>query len=175
MEELVSSLSQIITGVNFRAGKAFCWSPKTRRISYVPSSTQPQLAIWSLLHEASHALLDHRDYTSDFELLQMEVAAWQKARELAKQHRQKIDEQHIETCLNTYRDWLHRRSTCPSCSLQGLQTDPIYYRCLNCQSIWKVTASRFCRPYRSIKSGKQDSSASIDQKPIGHFVEVLDC
>ncbi len=160
MEELVSNLSKTMPEVNFRIGKTFCWSPKTKRVSYVPSSTQPALAIWSLLHETSHALLNHRDYTTDFELLQMEVAAWQKARELARQYHQKIDEEHIEACLNTYRDWLYRRSTCPVCDLQSLQVDPTHYECLNCHSVWKVTASRFCRPYRLSSSTKQTKKSS---------------
>lgn len=166
MEELVSNLAQAMPDVSFRIGKTFCWSPKTKRVNYVPSSTQPTLAIWSLLHETSHALLNHCDYTSDFELLQMEVAAWQKARELARQYDQKIDEEHIETCLNTYRDWLHRRSTCPVCDLQSLQTTPVRYTCLNCHSTWKVTASRFCRPYRLVHNAPQP------KKPSAHKAQT---
>lgn len=154
MDELVRSLLQAMPEVSFRAGKTFCWSPKTKCVSYVPSSTEPSVAIWSLLHEASHALLNHYDYASDFELLQMEVGAWGKAQELARAHQQQISDDHIQHCLDTYRDWLHQRSTCPVCKLLSLQTDSTHYRCFNCQTVWRVTASRFCRPYRLSKGAQ---------------------
>jgi hypothetical protein len=62
-----------------------------------------------------------------------------------------IDEEHIQNCLDTYRDWLHKRSTCPRCDSHGLQTSE-QYKCYNCRAVWRVGNERFCRAYRSLQS-----------------------
>jgi hypothetical protein len=105
-------------------------------------------SIFSLLHELGHALLEHKDYTYDVELLKIEVAAWDRARTLAEQYGVTLDEDHIQDCLDTYRDWLHLRATCPTCFGRSLQSTETCYRCFNCQTEWSVTRSRLCRPYR---------------------------
>jgi hypothetical protein len=105
---------------------------------------------WSLLHETGHGLLVHADYQSDLELLHMEVAAWEKAKELGQAFGVQIDPNHIEDCLDTYRDWLHRRSTCPTCGSVSLQHNSTEYHCHNCNAMWQVSSSRFCRPYRQL-------------------------
>jgi hypothetical protein len=147
MDELIFQLKKDFPALAFEPSETFCWSPSQQHILYVPGSKQPRGA-WSLLHELSHALLGHLGYDSDFELLQLEVAAWHKANELAETYALKIDEAHIQKCLNTYRDWLHQRSTCPTCGTKSLQADARHYQCFNCQASWQVTASRFCRSYR---------------------------
>jgi len=148
MEQLLQSLSADHPDIHFVAGKTFYWSPTSQEVFYKYSSID-QSSLWSLLHETGHALLGHTRYVLDFELLQLELAAWQKASELAECHGIAMDTDHIENCLDSYRDWLHRRSICPSCGTQALQIDEgSAYRCYNCQNTWKVTPSRFCRPYR---------------------------
>lgn len=136
--------------IGFTAGTRFCWSPATRQVFYArPASRDGVDAMYSLLHETGHALLDHRRYRLDFELLQMEVEAWERARGLAADYRIDLDEDHIQDCLDTYRDWLYRRSICPSCTSKALQADDRpEYRCHNCHAVWRVATSRFCRPYR---------------------------
>ena len=148
MVELLEKLQFDYPGITFIQGNTFYWSPKTQSVTYAPGSTQPDIAQWSLLHEVSHGILDHKHYFSDFELMQLEVAAWQHARILAKKYGIKIDQEHIQDCLDTYRDWLHMRATCPSCSTVSAQKDPNTYECFNCHTSWHVSNSRFCRPYR---------------------------
>lgn len=152
MEKLIVRLQARFPGLRFTAGEQFRWSPETGEISY-KAGADGKRATWSLLHETGHALLEHQNYQADFELLRLEIAAWEKARELSAHLGIKMSEDHIEDCLDTYRDWLHKRSICPSCSTKCLQQgDFVHYRCHNCHTVWKVTASRFCRAYRSTKN-----------------------
>lgn len=149
MHTLLSLLQKDFPELHFEAGQKFTWSPKTASIIYNKASAKDDtVAAWSLLHEAGHALLEHSTYASDFELLNMEVEAWAKAKELAQGYDIAIDSDHIEDCLDTYRDWLYARSTCPNCTVCSLQIDNRTYHCFNCGTKWQVSASRHCRPYR---------------------------
>jgi len=149
MESLVNVLRTRFPNISYREGSTFCWSPRTREVFYVPSQ-RSQSATWSLLHETAHALLGHIAYQTDFELVRMEVAAWEKAKDIGEAMDVLIDEDHVQDCLDTYRDWLCARSVCPQCNTQALQQANLrYYQCFNCHMQWKVTPSRFCRAYRS--------------------------
>ena len=132
---------------SFKAGKQDFWSPGTKTITYNPNRTLGELQ-YGLLHELSHALLLHKNYSSDFRLLKMESEAWYKAAELGKKYGLIISDEHIQNCLDTYRDWLHQRSRCPDCGLHVLQYSPTSYKCFNCGAQWSVTSSRFRRAYR---------------------------
>jgi predicted RNA-binding Zn-ribbon protein involved in translation (DUF1610 family) len=131
----------------FQPGKQEHWSPKTRTITYqvTDSTDEPS---YGLLHELAHALLGHNSYKTDFELLKLESLAWREAAKLGRKYGLKIDEDHIQNCLDTYRDWLHRRSKCPTCGTHVLQTDASTYRCFNCGTSWQVSSGRFARSYR---------------------------
>ena len=142
---LLFHLSKSYPSVLFKPADTFYWSPKDKTVYYAEDRPDAQ---WSLLHELSHALLEHTSYSSDFELLLLEVAAWEKANKLAKNFEISIDPEHIQDCLETYRNWLHQRSACPTCNMRGLQTSPTIYECTNCLSRWSVSMARFCRPYR---------------------------
>lgn len=149
MQPLIKQLEALLPDVVFTLGTRFYWSPKTREVFYSDTDSDDTNAIWALLHETSHALLGHRSYRNDFELIEIEIAAWEKAKGLAQQLQlPKIEEDHIQDCLDTYRDWLHKRCVCPHCSSRSFQKDARHYQCHNCHSVWKVTASRFCRTYR---------------------------
>jgi hypothetical protein len=67
---------------------------------------------------------------------------------IGRKYRIKLDNNHIQDCLDTYRDWLHRRSKCPTCGMHVLQKDVRTYQCFNCDASWRVSAGRFARPYR---------------------------
>ncbi len=154
MELLLASLKTAYPHLEFASGKQFSWSPETHEIIY-KIGTDDQRDRWSLLHETGHALLGHTAYQADYSLLRLEVAAWEKARELAAQFAVVLDEDHVQDCLDTYRDWLYKRSICPSCASKCLQQDDYaHYRCYNCHAVWRVTPSRFCRSYRSSKLKK---------------------
>lgn len=152
MQQLLKTLRSDYPELNFKAGKQFCWSPETAEIFYI-AQAKGQTASWSLLHETGHALLGHKSYKADFELLQLEIAAWEKARQLSAVLGITIDEDHIEDCLDTYRDWLYKRSICPKCGNQCLQQDDYqHYNCFNCHAVWRVSANRFGRAYRRHKN-----------------------
>jgi len=151
MDKLVAELQNLLPDVQFTPGEVFSWSSYARTITYAQKPAAEEHALWTLLHESSHALLGHQGYGYDFELLLLEVAAWEKAKQLAPEFGLEIDEDHIQDCLDTYRDWLHRRSTCPACQTVSLQASPQDYQCYNCRHRWSVTPERFCRPYRRTK------------------------
>ncbi len=160
MKQLITQLRIKYPTLKFRSGDQFSWSPETKEIIYKSSSGKN--ATWSLLHETGHALLGHQSYKADFELVRLEIDAWQKAREVAHELDITISEDHIEDCLDTYRDWLYKRSICPNCGTKSVQQDDyIHYRCFNCSTVWKVTASRFCRAYRSTKNVVQPSTLHL--------------
>lgn len=104
-----------------------------------------------LLHELGHALLDHRDFVHDVDLLHIERDAWEKARQLAQKYEMEIDDDTVETALDSYRDWLHARSLCPRCHQTGLQDNQtLNYYCVNCPARWQVNDARACGLKRKI-------------------------
>ena len=148
MKNLIKALAKDYGELKFKPGKIFSWSPIGSVVTYPLNQKDSRLGSWSLLHEVSHALLSHNTYASDLELLVMEAEAWHKAKQLGNKFDVKIDEEHMQDCLDTYRDWLHKRSACPRCNARGLQEDNYSYNCFNCFMTWSVTPARFCRPYR---------------------------
>lgn len=155
---LVERLAADYPQLTFAAGASFYWSPANHQVMY-RRNAEGVTAIFSLLHEVGHALLDHKRYKLDFELLQLEVAAWEQATAIASSYGIAIDGEHVQDCLDSYRDWLYRRSICPTCSTKALQQDdkPLY-RCFNCHATWRVAPSRFCRPYRR-QNGRMTTTA----------------
>jgi hypothetical protein len=147
MDILLDKLRLDFPALNIIEGDTFCWSPHDQVVYYAPARKRTDA--WTLLHEASHGILQHTTFTSDFELLRLEMAAWEKAKQLAARYKLQISDDHIEDCLDTYRDWLHKRSLCPSCDVKSLQIDSSTYGCINCKTNWRVSNSRLCRPYRT--------------------------
>ena len=149
MDDLIKRIQQDHPGLVFNSGRLHCWSPEKGQISYADDDHTHSME--GLLHELGHARLSHDGYLSDLELLQKEVEAWQEALCLAGLYGLTLDEEHMQDCLDTYRDWVHKRSTCPLCTNIGIQENEKQYSCLNCSHVWHVTDSRFCRPYRRSK------------------------
>jgi hypothetical protein len=146
MEALITRLQVDFPVYTFEPAEEASWSSHRQCITYTLHDESK--GVWSVLHEVGHAVLNHTNYRSDAELLRMEAAAWDQALVIAERYDVVIPQYHRESCLDTYRDWLHRRSTCPNCNSHGLQQPDKYYRCLNCQQKWQVSPNRFCRPYR---------------------------
>lgn len=140
-DQIVADFEHLFT---FKKGPVFSWSSSENTVYYSKSRKSSENAVWSLLHEIGHAQLGHRQYNDDLELLMMEVAAWKQAKVLAEQYHLVIEEDHIEDCLDSYRDWLHARSRCPECATHSLQVDEVTYECYNCNTKWQVPASRMC-------------------------------
>ena len=114
--------------LTIRDGKKFAFRPpKTVMVG-------PEEDFWELLllHEVAHAVLRHKTFRLDAERLKMEAAAWDKATELAKIYGIEIDEDFVQNQLDTYRDWLHKKSRCPKCGLTRFQTPDGQYSCPRC-------------------------------------------
>ena len=159
--DLIDKLRKDFPAVTFEHGETFRWSPQSHKITYKMSDKDD---VWAAFHELGHAVLGHKQYSSDFELLRLEVSAWDQACKIAQDYGHSIGTDHIQNCLDTYREWLHRRSTCPQCNSRSLQQSATLYHCFNCQTDWKVTASRFCRPYRqSVLHPNKKSPAQSEQ------------
>jgi hypothetical protein len=156
--KLLAHLKKDYPNFTFIEGTTFVWSPQDKTITYRSNALTHVAGQWSLLHELSHGILGHSTYRSDIELLKMEAEAWRKATEMAPHYNLTIPDDYAQNCLDTYRDWLHLRSKCPRCSAHSLQTDAHTYKCINCAHYWKVSNSRFCRPYRRSQNKKTPPS-----------------
>lgn len=162
MHTLIKKLAASYPQFTFVPSASFYWCPETAEVFYDDAKFDQDSSIWSLLHETSHALLGHTTYKADLELLQLEVAAWNHALILASEHGINIDGEYVQDCLDTYRDWLYRRSLCPGCGAQCIQIDSSnFYRCFNCHTRWHVSPSRFCRPYRRSQAAKLPAGAAV--------------
>lgn len=146
---LLQRLKRDYPALTFVEGTDFAWSPVTKTIVYNPKALEGPAF---LLHELAHASLNHTLYKRDIELLVMERAAWDLAMSsLGPRYDYDIDDELVEQTLDTYRDWLHARSTCPSCGSTGLQTKQREYKCLACGQIWQVNEARTCELRRYTK------------------------
>lgn len=141
MSSLIHKLKASYPDFSFVKAEHFSWSPETQTIFYDPSQAN---ATHLVLHELSHGILGHRQYRRDIELVAMETAAWEKAREYADEYNVRFKEPIIQDHLDTYRDWLHARSTCPQCSANGYQTKAFEYECPACTHKWRVNEARLC-------------------------------
>ena len=138
---LLHKLKTDYPAIHFMVSDSYVWSPETKTVFYVHEGPQSKAL---LLHEVSHGLLEHSEYKRDVELLAMEAAAWDKAKVLAEHYHFPLSEIVAEEHLDTYRDWLHARSTCPNCSATGYQTGKETYSCPACTTEWQVNEARVC-------------------------------
>jgi hypothetical protein len=125
--------------------EGFSWSPEERTVFYMETNDTALL-----LHELSHGLLSHQDYRRDVELIAMETAAWEEARRISARYGVTIDDDVADQHLETYRQWMHDRSTCPECEASGVQTGRQAYHCIACGARWKVNEARLCALRRHV-------------------------
>ena len=156
ISNVILRLQQEYPKVKFASGDNFVWSSTNRTVTYI--NKDDDISVWALIHETAHASLDHKDYTTDHQLLNLETQAWVEAKFIANKLNVVIDQDHIEDCLDTYRDWLHKRATCPSCDVVTLQQQDRNYKCFNCQTIWKVPNSPICQVVRQKIPNRIDPS-----------------
>jgi hypothetical protein len=138
---LLPKLHETYPQIAFAAGNRYAWSPDSHTVFYDESDPDN---ISLLLHELAHGLLDHHSYSKDVELIAIESEAWDKALELAPLYKIKITDDNVQDNLDTYREWLHARSTCPSCEATGYQSGKNIYTCVACSHTWKVNEARIC-------------------------------
>lgn len=145
------SLAQLKTdfpAINFELADDFYWSAQHQQLFYQPAALKTSAGMFQLFHELGHALLNHRNFESGVELLQLETEAWAKARTIAQSYNLTLDETQVQNSLDSYRDWLHQRSTCPSCNNISVEITDSHYRCFNCQQQWTVPVNQRSRGYR---------------------------
>ncbi len=141
LSSLIETLKTAYPQFTFTEAERFSWSPSEHTVFYAPNES-PAAAL--LLHELSHGLLDHHAYRRDVELVAMETAAWEEAKQQAKALSLQVDDDDIQDHLDTYREWLHARSTCPECNANGYQTGAFTYECPACTHTWRVNEARIC-------------------------------
>ena len=128
---LLARLRADYPNLKFLAGERFLFHPPTT-IQYVDADDY-----LLLLHELGHYLIGQNDYNQDVELLQIESAAWAKAKELCAKYHLTFDENYAESCLDSYRDLLHHNSLCPNCGLNGYEDEHQTYHCPLCGASWQ--------------------------------------
>jgi hypothetical protein len=138
---LLSRLKDNYPQFSFKPGDDFLWSSSDNTIYYNNKIDNQSVF---LLHELSHALLNHISYTSDIQLITMERQAWDYTLELASSYNITIPDRIIQSTLDSYRKWLHLRSLCPNCKTVGVQTKEQTYHCVACQHKWKTNEARTC-------------------------------
>lgn len=150
----IKDVSALFPEFSFAEHEVFHWSPSKNCVFYNPELLKQPQGMYQLLHEISHALLGHTHFGSGVELLRMETDAWEKAKQLATENNIAIDNQHIERCLDSYRDWLHMRSTCPNCQNIAAEVENNTYHCFNCFQKWTVPKNQRSRYYRLKSASK---------------------
>lgn len=157
-KSVLDSCQNLAPHIQFKETNTFYWSPEKLTVYYNAKDLPKPEGTWALIHETAHALLQHKSYSYDLDLIILELQAWEKAKKLGSSISVNIDENHIQDCMDTYRNWQYHRSTCPYCTHSGMQIDKTTYQCINCLAKWIVSQSRFCRSYRKIVSIKKPSS-----------------
>lgn len=143
ISSLVPRLRVDFPNIHFEIGDDCYWSPSTATIHTTRLHSHEDAL--TLLHEVGHAVLGHSHFERDLDLLRIEREAWDHVRHtLAPRYGIEVSEDNIEDMLDTYREWLHARSTCPQCRLTGIQTDMAIYHCVGCGHDWRVNDARRC-------------------------------
>lgn len=136
---LIKRLKADYPQFKFIKSSNYSWSHSDSTIYYADNDD-----ISFLFHELSHGVLNHTDYNRDIELIAMEREAWDYTIKIASEYNISISNDIIQSTLDTYRDWLHKRSTCPNCTAIGVQIKKQSYKCLACGHQWQVNESRTC-------------------------------
>lgn len=126
--EFLTRLADDCLDLRFVFGAKFAFRPP-RTIVIGPSEPAWRLLI---LHEVGHAISKHNSFKMDVTRLKMENQAWDEARKLAPIYQVAIDEEVIQSELDTYRNWLHQKSRCPICGLTRFQTPDGEFYCPRC-------------------------------------------
>lgn len=142
--------------IAFRRAPAARWSPDERTVFYRAVNSVESLA--DALHELGHALNNHTDFHQDIDLLRLEREAWETAAGLAISYGWPLPPELAENALDTYREWLHARSRCPTCRNPGIQSKTTNeYYCVICASRWRTNDARNCELRRFTTTPKNRS------------------
>lgn len=145
ISSLLDKISADFSDLKFAKDDTFYWSPKSQTIFHPNIDALEDILF--LLHEIGHARLNHLEYSRDIELIDMEREAWKYAcQKLAPKYGipLSMDDDLVEDSLDSYRQWLNSRSTCPTCHAIGLEQAKQTYACLVCKGHWTVNEARTC-------------------------------
>lgn len=140
-KSLLKQLKADYPELKFVSSDDYRWSFEDQSVYYDENNS---INAPLLLHETAHGLLGHEAYSADINLIKLERDAWTKAEELAQKYSVTIAESTREDALDSYREWLHTRSLCPTCGKNGIQTDSNLYECLVCSAKWRVNDAKNC-------------------------------
>jgi hypothetical protein len=146
---MIDKLKLKYPAIQFVPSERYSFISHKNTVTYLESDDNP-LGHHSLLHELAHAMLEHNHYKNDINLLKIERDAWALTKKFLNEHGIEIDKEHIEDCLDTYRDWIYKRASCPRCAHIGYQTSKSSYDCVFCVITWRVPESRLCMVKRTL-------------------------
>lgn len=139
VNKFITQLKRDFPQFRIRSGKKFMFRfPDEIRYELLEADELNTEFAMQLLHEIGHGILEHKFFRTDPERLKMERAAWEEARKLCRRYQIKYDEELVELKMDSYRDWLHRRSKCKKCGLTRYQTKDGEYHCPNCEIMEKI-------------------------------------
>ncbi|OGL31030.1 hypothetical protein A3F37_04485 [Candidatus Saccharibacteria bacterium RIFCSPHIGHO2_12_FULL_41_12] len=144
-DQLLEKLIAIYPNIKFSSANSFSWNYNKKCVSYNKNS---EFAVADLLHEIGHAQCDHEGYTSDLSLLSKEIEAWSIAEDIGKRLNISIPKNYIDKCINSYRNWVYKRSLCPKCLQNGIEKFEREYVCTNCYERWQVSSAQESRVYK---------------------------
>lgn len=133
---------------NFVDSSVFYWSAIDSTIHFDSKLMHSDEGLYKLIHEIGHAESQHKNFNSGIRLLSLETEAWDKALAIASTFDIEIPADFIEHSLDSYRDWLHKRSMCPDCKTIGIESGENQYKCFNCRQKWTVSGDQRSRCYR---------------------------
>lgn len=149
--KLLRQLEKDFPAISFSVDQLFKWSPDNQCIYFNPKLPQAPLF---LLHELAHCSLGHNTYRFDIELLKKEAEAWNYVKtKLCPRYQITFSDKLAQNTIDSYRDWLHKRSRCPYCQAVGSQIKANTYYCVDCHHNWQVNDAKFTqlKRYRQTK------------------------
>ncbi len=69
----------------------------------------------------------------------MEVAAWHYTKKLAQKHNIELDLEYVESCIESYDEWVSKRGCCPTCDNYCLEARENQFSCFMCGTRWQVS------------------------------------
>lgn len=127
----IAKLKKDFPDFRFISGRRFSFRPP-KTIVIGPDEGDKTLML--LFHELGHALSGRYAYQTSVERLKIETIAWQTGKKAYQKYSElpPWDDDFVEETLDTYRDWLHQKSKCPSCKLTMVQTEAGKWVCPFC-------------------------------------------
>ena len=127
--KLINTLESDYPHLTFKTGPKFAFkAPKT-----ITTGPPHQFSALLTLHELAHAILKHKNYSLDIQRLKMERDAWSYVQStLCPQYSIPFDEDFAQNQLDTYRDWLHKKSLCKTHHVTRYQDPTGTYHCPLC-------------------------------------------